>query len=145
MLQQRPSAAANIYIYICLHEVLHHRGVYGIISFGDGRGASGLEAGDDKICPSQGQLFGAMERGKGVCSWSVAMPIPRPHGGIGRKLQREERNSQVWSDLGAPGCSRPPRRLPFLPAQGHLRMTMARASRKGDREIDRKRTVSGRK
>ena len=77
---------------------LHYRGVYGITFFVDSRRVSGREAGVDKICPSQGQPFEARERGKAVCSWSAAMPPPRPHGGIESNLQREERGqpSLVW-------------------------------------------------
>lgn len=57
------------------------------------------------------------------------------HPGLMEELRATYRgkkgDSQVWSDLGAPGCSRPPRRVPFLPAQGHLRMTMAESQEEG--------------
>ena len=134
-----------IYIYICLHEI------YIIEEF---MASSSLSTADGSLGERQGLIKYAQVRvsplrpGKEE-KLSAVGQLQCHHPGLMEGLRATYRgkkgDSQVWSDLGAPGCSRPPRRVPFLPAQGHLRMTMTESQQEENRETDRKRTVSGRK
>ena len=116
-LQQRLSAVANIcisYIYISLHEVYIIEELMVSSPLSTAEGSLGERQGLIKYAQVRVSSLRPGKEEKVSAVGQLQCHYPGLMEGLRANYRGKKGDSQAWSDLEAPGCLRPPRRVPFL-------------------------------